>query len=201
MTTVIAQRERALYEDVWHSLAGYQAFSPGEKRIDVFLDMAGLAVDVEGRVRQPATVLDAGCGSGKGALALAARGFLVDLVDLTDVGLVPEAERFRFVAGALWDDLQHLTGSRYAYVYCCDVLEHIPTALTMLVVARLLAVAQRGVFLNIGLAQDNFGAWMGQPLHKTMESYVVWRDLLACVGHLVEARDLLTSCAFYLEPK
>lgn len=185
--------ERATYEAAW-ALEAYGAHSPGQTYLPLFLDMA-----------QPAmhhSILDAGCGSGKGALALQAAGFTeLRLCDLTSAGLLPIAQALPFYDTCLWDDLRtrvgYLHGGRVDWVYCCDVLEHIPTPFTMLVVSRLLEVARRGVFLSIALNPDVFGAWVGKPLHQTVQGFVAWRDQLAAIGVVKEARDLL-HCGVYL---
>lgn len=193
MSSLIA-RERAKYEDVW-AVPGYAQHSPGERVLPVFLDMTGA---------QGGSVLDAGCGSGKGGLALAAAGFDVLLCDLTREGLVPEAARLPFAETLLWEDLRARCGDRFGFgetfdfVYCCDVLEHIPPTFTMLVVRRLLDVAKHGVFLSISTMPDHFGVWVGEPLHLSVQSFVQWRDQLHAIGRLREARDLLTSGCYWV---
>jgi SAM-dependent methyltransferase len=143
-------------------------------------------------------VLDAGCGSGKGMIALRKAGFEdVHGCDLTDSGLIPEARgEFEFEHAVLWQDLYKQDVDFVDWVYCTDVLEHIPTALTMLVVARLLEVAERGVFLTVSMVPDVMGFWIGKPLHETVQPFLWWRDHIKTVGRIVEARDLLTAAAF-----
>jgi 2-polyprenyl-3-methyl-5-hydroxy-6-metoxy-1,4-benzoquinol methylase len=195
MHNTLIDRERSKYEAAW-GLAAYATNSPGERSLPIFLDMAHAT---------GGTVIDAGCGAGKGALALKAAGFDVTLCDLTPDGLLTEAMALPFVAACLWDDLTPVAylanGGKVDYVYCCDVLEHIPTPFTMLVIARLLAVARKGVFLSISTVPDQFGAWVGEPLHQTVQSFTHWRDQVAAIGRLVEARDLLVAGCYYVEPK
>ncbi len=162
----LMREERAIYEEVWQ-VPAYGDMSPGEDFCGVFLDM----IQTEAR----GSVLDAGCGQGRGALALAA------------------ARRFPFTTFCLWDDPCH---GAMEWVYCCDVLEHLPEAFTMLAVVRLLSMAARGVFLTVGTQPDVHGAWVGRPLHRTVKPFVWWRDHLAEVGLVVEARDMLMSAAF-----
>lgn len=190
-------REREKYTDIWSSVSSYGDRSPGEQLVTIFDDMRGDS--------GPVTILDAGCGSGKGALALAARGHRVTLCDTTDAGLTDAAKALPFVQVNLWHDLSplaYLAGvDRFDYVYCCDVLEHIPTPFTMLVIARLLAVAERGAFLSISTVPDNFGAWVGGALHLTVQPFVMWRDQIATLGRVRAARDLLLNGVYLVEPR
>jgi len=176
----IVTEQRLVYESAW-SLPAYAAHSPGAQHVTLFQDMTDAAPG--------STVLDAGCGSGKGAIALRSAGFTVTLSDFTRDGVVADARALPFREACLW----HLTPEqvgRFDYAYCCDVLEHIPTEYTMLVISRLLGVATRGVFLSIALVPDQFGAWVGHQLHQTVRDFVWWRDRLADLGRLVECRDL-----------
>ncbi|MGE0363067.1 MAG: class I SAM-dependent methyltransferase [Vicinamibacterales bacterium] len=183
----ITTRETATYAEAL-ALPQYADYSPGERYADVFASLAA----------PPATVLDAGCGTGKGMLALAARGFTVVGCDLTDVGLVPEARAFSVATGvSLWRPFAH-PGS-VEYVYCTDVLEHIPPTFTMLVVARLLEVARRGVFLSIALTPDAMGVWVGHPLHQTVRRYDEWLADLRELGTVRDARDLGSAGLYFLE--
>lgn len=190
----LVETEQATYEAMW-ALDAYAAQSPGAALVPLFTDC------IEAQGDRPAwhaaSVLDAGCGSGKGALALRAAGFAVTLCDLTPAGLASEAYALPFHQVALWDDVRRVVGY-HDYVYCCDVLEHIPPAFTMLVIHRLLSVARKGVFLSISLVPDAFGAWVGKPLHQSVQSFTAWRDQLATLGEVVEARDLLTSGVYFV---
>jgi 2-polyprenyl-3-methyl-5-hydroxy-6-metoxy-1,4-benzoquinol methylase len=189
----ITARETDRYQELWQAVDAYGAYAPGEVFLPLFIEMSGSVIRT--------SVLDAGCGSGKGAVALREAGFpKVTLCDLTDAGLTPEARSFPFVSACLWDDLRRSCGF-HDWVYCCDVLEHVPTPFTMLVVTRLLEVARRGVFLTISLMPDQFGVWVGQSLHETVQPFTAWRDQLATVGELVEARDLLTNGIYLVRPR
>lgn len=188
----IIKQERETYETVW-SIDAYSERSPGVQYLPLFLDMA--------RPAKHSTVLDAGCGSGKGGLALRDAGFDVCLCDLTVAGLSEEACALSFSEVCLWDPLEqqlkYLFGGKVDYVYCCDVLEHIPTPFTMLVVSRMLEVAREGVFLSISLMPDQFGAWVGKPLHQTVQSFPAWKEQLEALATVKECRDLL-HCGVYL---
>jgi 2-polyprenyl-3-methyl-5-hydroxy-6-metoxy-1,4-benzoquinol methylase len=183
----LATKERQLYSTVWQSVEQYGSYSPGESYLPQFLQMIGTS---------RGTILDAGCGSGKGALALQAAGFDVTLSDITRDGLVPEAEHLPFLQHVLWEDR---TGLSFDYVYCCDVMEHIPMPFTMLVIRQLLSVARRGVFLSISLMPDSFGVLIGQSLHQSVQTFPQWRDQLDTIGRVIEARDLLHTGVYFVE--
>lgn len=193
LPTPIFAREAAHYADVFDAVAAYRSFSPGLEYLPVFLEQVGA---------QRGTLLDAGCGTGRAGLKLSELGFDVTLFDCTDAGLDPEARGLRFEQGNLWGKLPRPPRwVLYDYAYCCDVLEHIPTAFAMLVVANLLRSVYRGVFLSIALTPDAFGAWTGRPLHLTVQNFSWWRDNLRELGRVREARDFLTTGIYYVEPR
>lgn len=193
---MIATRERQLYEDVWQGLDRYGDLSPGVERLPMFLEMVGATLG--GIAPNCGSVLDAGCGSGKAALALEDAGFSVTCADLTDAGLVNSARVLPFVGGPLWATCPL---GAFDWVYCCDVLEHVPTEFTMLTIARLLETARLAVFLSIALVPDQFGAWVGQPLHQTVQPFTWWRDRLKELGELVECRDLIDAGVYLVRPR
>jgi SAM-dependent methyltransferase len=198
MMTITA-RETETYAEAL-SLPAYGEFSPGEKYADLFASLAS----------HGATVLDAGCGTGKGMIALASRGFSVTGCDLTEAGLVTEARTMHVHAGvSLWRPipLRHLSGAwrkhakLYDYVYCTDVLEHIPPQFTMLVVQRLLDAALNGVFLSICLVSDSMGGWVGHALHQSVRRYDEWLADLRELADVTDARDLGANATFMLRHK
>lgn len=182
----IASVERTKYEQMW-AVDDYSANSPGELFLPIFLDMA----------KPLGLVLDAGCGAGRGALALSNHGLRVVCCDIVDVRS-EEAKQFPFRQCCLWDPLP---AGPVDWTYCTDVLEHVPTPLTMLVVTRLLEVSKQGVFMTVSFVPDTNGVWIGETLHETVQPFVWWRDFLGTVGKLQEARDFLVGGAFLLKAK
>lgn len=194
----LLEHERATYREAW-SLDTYAQHAPGEQHAPKFVEMAGLGGLQPGVQARPLTVLDAGAGSGKGALALEALGFGVTLLDITADGLVPEARRFRYVEAPLWSNLRAGVG-RFDFVYCCDVLEHVDEAMTMLAIARMLEASTRGVFLSISLVPDQFGILVGRPLHLTVKPFTWWRDRIRELGTIAECRDLIDAGLYLVTP-
>jgi len=188
----ISVSERDTYESMWGAVEGYSRESPGERYLPAFLQMVG---------SERGTVLDAGCGTGKAALALEQAGFSVTLCDLTADGIVADARHFRFERACLWQASLQFGIWRYDYGFCCDVLEHVPTQFTMLAVARLLEACKRGVFLSVSLVPDQYGMWVGKALHQTVQPYEWWLASLGELGEIVEARDLLDVGIYFVKPR
>lgn len=186
----LTTQQTDLYRDLWDAFPAYADLSPGAELVPIFQQVAAPG----------STVVDAGCGTGKGALALAAAGYDVKLItDLTDQGLVPEAKRFVFRESCLWKRLRpQWKLGQVQWIYCTDVMEHLPTQCTLLAVDQMLAVADH-VFLAIAFMQDEAGMWMGQHYHLTVQPYTWWRDALKEVGRVTEARDLLARGIFVVE--
>jgi 2-polyprenyl-3-methyl-5-hydroxy-6-metoxy-1,4-benzoquinol methylase len=193
--------ERQTYSDIWSQVPHYADHAPGEHYVPLFVE----CVEQFGRPRlfgNSPSVLDAGTGSGKGALALQKAGFRVTLCDVTNAGLVPDAKRLPYKDACLWQSLESIAPrGAFDYVYCTDVLEHVPTELTMLVIHQLLRVARRALFLSVSLVEDNFGNHVGRPLHLTVKPYRWWRDAIREVGTVLDARDLQTDATFYVRAR
>lgn len=201
MSTLLSA-ERALYETVWSSVTSYGDHAPGEHYLPLFLQCVG------DRTRRGATVLDAGTGSGKGALALAAAGFSVRACDVTDAGVTGAARAIPFYPACLWQDLSrvargfgHPGRTTVDYVYCTDVLEHVPPQFTMLAIHQMLKIASHGLFLTVSLVPDSFGMWAGRSLHQSVFPFTWWRDALAELGDVHDARDLLGNAMFFVRPR
>jgi 2-polyprenyl-3-methyl-5-hydroxy-6-metoxy-1,4-benzoquinol methylase len=204
--SLVSQREREKYETAW-TMGGYGDISPGEKYLPIFIDSipewATGPLNIGAAKGQ--TLIDIGTGSGKGAEALCLKGFNVALFDITFDGIDPDLElvqQMPMIPGSLWKDLsyasymakahspEHFTGELFDWAYCCDVMEHIPTEFTMLCVQNILNIVQYGVFFSISLVPDQFGYFAGEPLHKTVQPFTWWRDNLAELGNVTDARDL-----------
>lgn len=184
----ITRSERETYEAILGTVDEYRQHSPGLAFLPVFRTWM--------TDRRPVTVLDAGCCTGKLGAALTVDGCKVTLCDLTRDGLVDAAVRLPFRECSLWRDIKGTVGE-FDYVFCCDVLEHIPPEFTMLVVQRLLDAARVGVILSISLVPDQFGVWVGKPLHQTVQPFTWWRDRLREIGRLFEARDLFDTGLYF----
>lgn len=181
----LVETEREKYTELWRDVPEYRAFSPGVQNVQRFMD-----------VMQPskgATILDVGCGTGVAGLMFEKLGLRPYWIDITDAGLAPEVDRRRFTKAPLWSEWNDILGFNYGF--CCDVMEHIPTEYTMLVIDRVMAVCQTTWF-QIALVPDQFGAVIGKPLHLTVKPFTWWLDRFQLAGTVIDARDLCGQALF-----
>lgn len=169
--------ERAKYAKLWED-PRYRAVSPGEHWATQFLEVA--------RPERHADIIDFGCGTGRGALALALFGSLkVTMLDFTSNCLDPEvAQACETQPTRINFKLQDLTkpiSVNAAYGYCSDVMEHIPTEDVPKVLRNILGSANK-VFFGISTVDDHMGAIIGETLHLTVKPMVWWLEQLKAAG-------------------
>ena len=113
--------EKDLYKKVWE-MPEYRKVSPGEKISHIFLEQA--------KPKAGSSVIDLGCGTGRGGLNLAFFGGMdVTLVDFApnclDADIVPMLETQKHALRFIEADLSEPLPVKAAYGYCTDVMEHI----------------------------------------------------------------------------
>lgn len=186
--------EQEIYEQMW-TKPEYRAVAPGETCAQVFLEQA--------RPKPGSTVLDLGCGTGRGSLMLAALGQMdVTMVDFADNCLDddirPMLETQKHVMRFVKADLTKEVPAAAQYGFCTDVLEHIPPQDVDKVLNNCLRACQH-VFFQISTVDDVCGGLIGHPLHLTVKPYEWWlakfKDL-DCVIHW--SKDCGNACMFYV---
>ena len=192
-TDSIRAPELRKYDRLWRDVDTYREVSPGSGLVGVCLGMVPLSPGCR--------VVDVGCGTGRAGLTFSQLLMRTTLVDgsLMAVDTAVLDEGLPFVEACLWDDWPSRL-PRQDLAFCSDVLEHIPIEFTMLVIARCLQAAPLA-FFNICNQHDLHGRLINETLHLTVQPYVWWRDRLAELGDLVDARDLCGSSLFLLRRK
>lgn len=175
--------EAARYLKMWECPA-YRECSPGEELALRFMEQA--------RPKAGASVIDFGCGTGRGGHALAGFGLKVTLIDFVRNCLDPQVREAVERGEMKWvkADLTKRVSVEAEYGYCCDVLEHIPEADVRRVLANILGSARR-VFFNIATIPDHFGLVLdGAPLHLTVKPAEWWADELRKLGSTVHWQEV-----------
>lgn len=159
-----AETERVKYTRMWTEVPGYRNHSPGEKLANDFLARADW---------QPGeSLLDAGSGTGRASRRLAEAGLNVFMLDITRTATDAKIS-LPFVEACLW---ALPFKASFNWVYCCDVLEHIPTDKVDAVLDNLAAATSNGAFLQIALWADGFGRRINDVLHLTVQPAGWWLD-------------------------
>lgn len=186
--------EKIKYEKLW-GLPDYRKVSPGENHALLFLEQA--------KPKAGASVIDFGCGTGRGSLMLALLGKMqVVMIDFAgncldaDVqnALITQAHALKFVNADLELPLQVAA----EYGYCSDVLEHIPSDKVGKVIDNILHAA-RHAFFSIATTDDICGELIGETLHLSQYPYSWWLDRFKerdCVIHW--SKEEKGVCFFYV---
>ena len=164
---ITAERERRKYERMWTEIPNYRTNSPGEKLVAQFLREAAW--------NKGDTLIDCGAGTGRASKRLADAGLNVLMVDITRTA-TDDGIDLPFFAACLWELPLPVLNQRFDWVYCCDVLEHIPTEHVDETLDGLQAMTGKGAFLQIALFNDGFGQRIGQPLHLTVKPAAWWLE-------------------------
>jgi len=186
--------EALKYGKMWEK-EEYRKVAPGEDLVQTFLQQA--------KPKPGSTVIDYGCGTGRGALMLALIGNLkVTMIDFVRNSLDPEIkqalETQKHVLKFIKHDLEVPLKLISEYGYCVDLMEHIPEPRVGAVLENILKSSQH-VFFSISTTEDVCGKLIGETLHLTVHDYHWWLWKLtqeSCVVHW--SQKLENRCLFYV---
>lgn len=184
-TVAIQKTEQQKYQEVW-SHPEYRQVAPGEDAYIVFLDKAS--------PKKGESVIDFGCGTGRGAQRLKESGLDVTGVDFASNCLDPEVD-VRFVEADLTKQIP--VASKYGY--CTDVMEHLPPEQVDVTIKNILSSSAL-VFFQISCVDDVMGALVGAPLHLTVQPCEWWAEQFKKNGaEILWSEDLGEMCRFYVK--
>ena len=170
----LALAERRKYMRMWE-LPQYHRYSPGKEHAPAAI--AALAM------QKGESLYDLGCGTGQAVPIFAAHGVLVRAVDIAMTPALaawaqdktkhlPPPRRPIFTGACLW--ALPMEWPRRDWIFCCDVLEHIPPARVDSVLMHMQRLMRRGGYLNIHCEPDGCGKLIGETLHLTVERPEWW---------------------------
>jgi len=176
--------EEQKYQLMW-AQPEYRIVSPGESVASTFVKLC----------RPTGKVIDFGCGTGRGSLAIAREANCeLLLIDFTINSRDPEAMALPFLLA----DLSKPIDAKGNYGFCTDVMEHIPPEQVEAAIRNIMEVTPC-TFFQISLIPDSLGGLIGHPLHLSVHSFKWWADLFARLGfHVLWHRDLGDSALFYI---
>jgi uncharacterized Rossmann fold enzyme len=176
--------EQQKYKLMW-SDKRYRTTAPGEDIADTFIDI----------VKPTGTVIDFGCGTGRGAKAISEKtDCQLVLIDFADNCRDKEVAYLPFIE---WDLTKPCPASS-DYGYCTDVMEHIPTKDVDAVISNITNAAQK-VFFQISTVDDYFGNEVGYPLHLTVKPYSWWVEKFNSLGcEIIWSQEQDIASLFYV---
>lgn len=184
-----AEKEQAKYEEMW-THDEYRNRAPAERLIWPFL----LTVQPQPK----STICDFGSGTGRGALFLHEAGFDMTCIDIADNSMDDKVKQVldgRFIQGNIWKDLSI---GRFDYIFCTDVMEHIPEDYIDAVLHNINKHSKEA-FMNIAFYNEPFGDLINETLHMTIKPFMWWVSKIAKVLDIVEAKDMIEEGIFYVK--
>lgn len=163
----VGNPEAQKYGRMWE-LPAYRAVAPGEIYAPLFVDKA--------KPKHGSHVIDFGCGTGRGALALHDAGMKVTMLDFVRNSLDGNVkDRINGSLSFVKHDLCNPSPVVAEYGFCCDVMEHIPSDKVGVVLDNILR-AGKTCFFAISLTEDRCGQAIGETLHLTIRPFEWWNE-------------------------
>ena len=162
----IEEREREKYKKMW-ALSEYRQYSPGLSAAPIFLKYAEWSAED--------TLLDVGCGTGRAGLALTYANLEVTLLDFCKEAL--EVVSLPFINMPIWNLLEQ--EKNWDWLFCVDVLEHIPPELVHKTLRAMYLVNNKGGLLQIATFPDSCGRLINDELHLSIHPVSWWKLLIS----------------------
>lgn len=159
------ETELAKYQKMW-ARPEYRKWSPGQNAVGTFL------THCKWRVRD--TVVDLGCGTGRAGAVLADHGLQPTLLDFC-YEAIEQPTKLPIIVANLWE---LPIWPQYDWVFCVDVLEHIPEEKMDDVLRGIGMLMRRGGYLQIAMFEDGCGSAIGEKLHMTVRPLEWWIEVV-----------------------
>jgi len=184
----LSEQEKEKYEQMYKKFPMYNAEGQAGYLAEVFCTLH------QKEILKGDTFIDFGCGRGAAAPQFLSRGVSAHLIDITEQALAPEiffetlkGDSCQFTQSCLWELPESVSSADW--VFCLDVLEHIPEEKVDTVLDAIHVRMKKGGMLNIALSPDNWGKKIGEILHLTVQSRDWWNERLMKRFSLKEISD------------
>jgi len=193
----IGYKEKEKYIKMW-DVPVYRHTSPGSNLSLDFLRYFAKEMQVGD------TLADFGCGTGRAAHMFLERGLNVNLIDIAPNCLDGEIQaltlmmphRITFTEACLWELTSDIESADW--LYCCDVMEHLPEAYVEQTLAQLAQRNKKGGCFQIFLQDEPFGTLIEDHLHLTIQNQEWWVEKISkhwdIIGYGPEIPGMRFSC-------
>ena len=127
-------------------------------------------------------IVDLGCGSGRSVKLMRDQGFDAYGIDLIKSRYIDDIP---FTQANLWN----LPDKKFDYIFCTDVLEHIPTDRIEDVLDNMRKICGKGIFLAVATRPDQAGKYINETLHLTVQDVNWWLEHLGSRFQTLSARN------------
>jgi 2-polyprenyl-3-methyl-5-hydroxy-6-metoxy-1,4-benzoquinol methylase len=177
--------EKAKYERMWtHEI--YRFSSPGLEAAPLFLET------FKEDIRPGDSLTDFGCGAGVAALSFLESALRVHLVDIADNCLEDKIatlmllrpDQLSFTQSSLWEIPDSMEKSDW--IYCVDVLEHLPSDKVETALAMLASKTKQGGLIQVFHKEEPFGSLIDETLHLTLQPEKWWTERISSLWKLLK---------------
>ncbi len=190
--------EKKKYDVIWRDDLSDKECNSGEAFVSFFFD------GFEGEIRAGQTIIDFGCKTARVTKDFLAKGLNVTLVDTSPYSVDEEIRKLltlfssqvHFVQACLWQ-LPNSLKAAY-WIYCCEVLEHIPQDSIDTVLAQMAQRMRFGGYFSICLKDNATNKKLNRPPMLTVKGKAWWEKKLqkhfTIIGEDAIADDLYFNC-------
>lgn len=191
--------ETAKYDVIWRGYPSYREYSPwetGEVVAPFFFE------GFKGEILSGQTLINFGRATARVAKDFLAKGLNTTLVGISPCSLDEElrsllfSNQIHFVQACLWKLPESLKSAHW--IYCCNVLEHIPEGYIDSVLEAMAKKMRFGGYFSICLQKDLAAKKSNPPLHLTVKKKAWWEEKIlkhfSICGEDVIADDLYFNC-------
>lgn len=156
--------EARKYCNMW-AFDEYRKYAPGEHYVDQSIEEMGMSAGD--------SLIDFGCGTGRGAQKFKDMGF-----DVTGIDHAPNCLDEDITIPLVISNLWNLPDISADFGYCTDVMEHIPPEKVEAVLSQI-SQRVRKCFFNIHTSHDSLGELIEEELHLTQKDAGWWSAIIA----------------------
>lgn len=179
----LSSKEKQKYEKMW-DVPSYRHTSPGYICLEILFD------HFANEIKEGQSITDFGCGMGLTTMTFLEKGLTVQLVDIASncledkiqALLLLQSDKASFTEGCLWNLPKSVKPTDW--IYCVDVLEHVPTEKIDTCLKELSTRCLKGGVIQVFLIDEPYGDLIQEKLHLTIQPLEWWKQKISQYFHI-----------------